>query len=314
MKARGLLGVLACALALAAPTAATAKPGDFTSSPLRYTDIRVEASHGYHLRITAFRTNVNVQAEDGDREVDYTVSDGNLRRDRIEARLPGVGWINLRFKERKRYRESPANNCEGPGDLVRVGAFEGRFRIKGEMGYTAFDARRVQGKIKFSPEQRCSQFSARASAASEEATLIAAAPRGRGTLSFEANRWEPFAGSTPLFFHAQLFRQRGQMTVANSIDGFSEDPKLLKIDEKPLSAAVDPPGLFTGNAEFLQQPGDFTWLGDLAADLPGVGPVLLAGPQFETMLCLGRRCRGDKRLREAVFYFHGNARLGTGSR
>src|SRR6476620_1005093 len=301
--ARGLLGVLACALALAAPTTASAKPGSFTSIPLRYAHIKVTASHGYHLRITAFGTNVNVEAENGNREVAYTVLDGSLRRERIGARLPGVGWINLRFEERKRHRGSPADNCKGPGDLIRVGTFEGRIRIKGEKGFTTFDRARAQGKIEFSPEQTCTQRPARASAVSDEALLLAGGARGRGTLSFEANRWEPFAGSTPLFFRASLFRQRQRMYISNSVGGFSEDVKLMEISEKPLSAAVDPPGLFAGSAEFLQQADDFTWLGDLAADLPGVGPVELAGPQFEAMLCLGRRCKGDKKLREAIGFF-----------
>lgn len=309
MKARGLLGVLVCAVALAGPTTASGKPGYFTSTPLRYADVHVKASHGYHLRITAFGTNVNVEAENGNREVEYTVLDGSLRRDRIRARLPGVGWINLRFNERKRYRKSPADNCKGPGDLIRVGTFEGRLRIKGEKGYTAYDRARVEGKIEFSPEQTCSQRPARASAASEEALLIAAGPRGRGKLSFEANRLEPFAGFTPLSFRGGLFRQRQQMFISNSVEGFSEDVELIEIEEKPLSAAFDPPGLFAGSAEFLQQADDFTWLGDLAADLPGVGPVQLAGPQFEAMLCLGRRCKGDKKLRDSIGFFRPLGRI-----
>lgn len=292
-----------------APTTAAARPGYFTSTPLRYADIKIKASHGYHLRITAFGTNVDVQAENGDREVDYTVLDGSLRKDRISARLPGIGWINLRFEERKRYRNSPADNCKGPGDLIRVGTFEGRIRIRGEKGYTAYDRPEVKGKIEFSPEQTCSRRPARASAASEEALLIAAGPRGQGTLSFEANRWEPFAGLTPISFRAGLFRQRKRMYISNSVDGFSEDGKLIEIGEKPLSAAVDPPAPFAGSAEFQQPAEDFTWLGDLTADLPGVGPVELAGPQFEAMLCLGRRCEGDKKLREAIGFFRPLGRI-----
>src|SRR4051794_33011669 len=295
-----------------APTAATARPGHFTSTPPRYADIKTNASHGYHLRITAFDTNVNVEAENGDREVEYTVLDGRLRKDRINARLPGVGWINLRFEERKRYRDSPADNCKGPGDLIRVGTFEGRIRIKGEKGYTAYDRPKVKGKIEFSPKQICNQRPARASSASEEALLIAAGPRGRGRLSFEANRWEPFAGYTPLSFRAGLFRQRGRMFISNSVDGFSEDVKSIEIGEKPLSAVINPPGLFAGSAEFLQQAEDFTWLGDLEAELPVVGPVELAGPQFEALLCLGRRCKGDKKLRGAIGFFQPLAQ-GSGS-
>jgi hypothetical protein len=243
-----------------------------------------------------------VEAENGDREVEYTVSDGSLRRDRIRARLPGIGWINLRFHEGKRYRESPADNCDGLGELVQVGTFQGRIRIEGEQDFTKLDTRRVRGKIESSPAQTCTRRPARAgaSAGADEATLIAAVPRGRGMLSFEAGRWPAFEGFTPGFFHTHLARFRGRMFITNSVDAFSEDIKLFEIGEKPLSAVVDPPGLITGSAEFLQQQDDFSWLGDMAADLPGIGPVALAGPEFEAMLCLGRWCRGDEDLRKAV--------------
>ena len=99
------------------------------------------------------------------------------------------------------------------------------------------------------------------------------------------------------------------MYISNSVDGFSEDVKLIEIGEKPLSAAVDPPVPFAGSAEFLQQAEDFTWLGDLTADLPGVGPMELAGPQFEAMLCLGRHCKGDEKLREAIRFFRPLGRI-----
>ena len=39
------------------------------------------------------------------------------------------------------------------------------------------------------------------------------------------------------------------------------------------------------------------------ATLSRIGPVALAGPSFEAMLCLGGRCRGDKDLREAVGFY-----------
>lgn len=300
MKARGLLGVFACAVALAAPAGAAAKPGPLPAPLLRFAEIKAKASHGYRLRIAAFSTNVDVQLENGDREVDYTVYNGSLRKDRVRARLPGVGWINLRFHEDRRYRESPADNCNESGDLTRVGTFVGRIRLEGEQGYSDLDTRSARGKIESSPDQACTSRRARASAAAGEATLIAAAPKGRGMLSFEVVRWAPSEGFTPIFFQAHLARVRGRMFITNGVEGFGEGTRLLEIGEQPLSAAVDPPGLFTGSAEFLQQPGDFTWLGNLGADLPGIGPVDLAGPEFEAMLCLDRRCRGDADLRKAV--------------
>jgi len=295
MKAWGLLGVLACAVALAAPTTATAKPGYFVSDHFHFARAYLQGSNGFHLRIEGFSTNVNVTVQKGNEEVSYSSSAGQLRHDRMRVRLPGVGRIDVRFHEQSRSRKDPADNCEGPGELVRHGFFEGRVKIEGEREFTRVDVAAVRGTINDDPEQICRREDlGRSSASGHEELLEAATPRGSGVLSFFANEWAPWAGSRPVFFDARLIRRRGQMAISNSVGGFTEDPKAVIVEKPPLSGAVDPPGPFTGTATFQREPdGSFSWLGDLAAELPGIGPVQLAGPSFEAIACVDNNCKGS---------------------
>ncbi|HEY5941779.1 MAG TPA: hypothetical protein VIT89_02815 [Solirubrobacterales bacterium] len=305
MKARGCLAVLVCATAgLAVPVGATAKPGYYISPHLHYADAHLKGSNGYQLEIDGFSTNVNVNARKGDGQVSYTVYRGHHRNDRMRARLPGIGWINLRFHELERIRKQPSEGCSGPGELVRRGVFRGRIHIEGELGYTQVDTQSARGRILDDPEQFCRNRipSARASAEPGEELIEAVSPWGRGALSFEANEWSPSFGGTPVFFSAATRRQRGMMMITNAVGGFTEDTRSLVVAQPPLSATVSPPSPFTGTAEFLRGPDErFGWFGDLAAELPGIGPVALAGENFEARICDGRSCKSSVRLPKDPF-------------
>jgi len=287
---------LVCAVcALALPVSAAAKPGYFVSKPFRYAQAHVSGSHGYWLRIDAFTTNVNVGAKKGNAQVQYTADHGRLQKDSISAKLPGVGWVFLRFHEVSRYRRQ-ADNCTGPGSLIRRGFFTGSVKIRGEGDYTHVDAHRIRGTITQDVREVCrSRPSARASSSAEE-ILYASAERGHGVLSFEADKWPPEGGGfNALFFSASLYRRRGPMSIVNSNYGFTEDTSAFAVAKPPRSATIDPPAPLSGSATFTKEgPETFSWLGDLEVQLPGIGPVALAGPSFETTLCVGHNCKGDQ--------------------
>lgn len=299
MKARGCLAVLVCATALVLPASAVAKPGYYVSPHDHSVEAQVRGSNGYRLAISVFSGLFTVTAskatEKAAEQVLYYLFNGQLRNDRMRAHLPGVGGIDLHFHERSRSRENPAHNCKGPGALVRRGIFQGRFKLTGERAYTRVDVRAIHGEIVDEPRQVCRRTGrARASAGAQEELLRAEVPRGRGTLEFSAIEWGSYFGSLPDVFAARLIRQRGQMFVFNSIYGFTRNPEAIALDRPPLSGSVIPPKPFTGTATFQRQPGGiFTWLGDLTAELPGVGPVKLAGPDFSAEACLGRSCKGS---------------------
>jgi hypothetical protein len=296
MKARGLAGVLACVLAgLALPPGAAARPRYYVSSHDHYAEAKISGSNGYRLAINVLSGVVAVTASKTTSRVFYAPFDSQMRDGRMRAHLPGVGRIALRFHERSRSRKDPPGGCEGLGPLVRRGIFRGRVKLTGERGYTRVDVRAVRGKIVDEPRLICRRSGrARSSAGGQEELLQAAVPRGRGSLAFFANEFGSKFDSLPAFFGAQLNRLRGHMFVVNAVYGFTEDSEALAVDRPPLSGSVVPPKPFTGTATFQREPGGtFTWLGDLAAELPGVGPVKLAGPAFKAEACLGRTCKGS---------------------
>jgi len=299
MKAWGQLAILACAVAtLTLPAGAAAKPGYYVSPHDHSAEAKVSGSNGYRLTIYVLSGTVTVTATKGTERVQYVPFGSHMRDGRMQAHLPGVGRIDLRFHERSRSRKQPPRGCEGLGTLERRGVFRGRVKLTGERGYTRVDVRAVRGKIVDEPRLVCRRSErARSSAKEQEELLRAAVPRGRGTLEFFANEWGSKLSSFPVIFAAQLLRLRGQMFVINATYGFNEDSGTLALGRPPLSGSVAPPKPFTGTATFQREPGgDFTWLGDLAAELPGVGPVRLAGPAFKAEACLGRKCKGSAEL------------------
>lgn len=303
MKAWGLAGVLACALLmLVVPACASAKPGYYVVPHDRSAEAEVRGSNGYHVELKVFSGLFFVTASKATQrvteEVTYFFFGSKLRDDRLRAHLPGVGRIDLRFREQSRSREDPAPNCKGAGELTRQGNFRGRIKLSGEHGFTQVDVRAVHGEIVDEPKQVCRRNGrAQSSADTQEALLRAVVPRGKGILEFSALEWGSNLDGFPNVFGGRLIRQRGPMFVINSAYGLTEDSEALTLDRPPLSGSVVPPKPFTGTATFQREPGGtFTWLGDLAAELPGVGPVKLAGPAFKAEACLGRKCKGSAEL------------------
>lgn len=296
MKARGALAILVCAMAaLTLPASAAAKPGYEVSPHIYYAEAHAMGSNGYRLSISVFSDFFIVIARKAGQQVSYIPLNSQMRNGRMRAHLPGVGRIDLRFHERSRSREDPPRNCKGKGELVRRGTFRGSIRLRGEMAYTRVDVRAAEGKIVDDPRQVCRRGRrAQASADSQEELLRAGIRRGQGTLEFFAIEWAPMFGSRPAVFSARLIRKRGRMYVLNELHEVTEDQKAIALDRPPLAGSVSPPRPFTGTATFQREPdGTFTWLGDLAAELPGIGPVRLAGPKFEAEACVGNTCKGS---------------------
>ena len=78
-------------------------------------------------------------------------------------------------------------------------------------------------------------------------------------------------------------RQGVRVTRSVSIEEASPGSFLFhqKKGETPRSATIAVPQPFTGTAEYLKEPGrPASWVGPLAAHLPGAGLVALPGPGF----------------------------------
>jgi hypothetical protein len=293
MKPKGRLLSLLCILvaALALPGGAQA---DFIVSSGRSAEAHLAGTHGYRLTISAQEGSVFVGATKGAASVDYFLTRANFDGNRIDARLPGVGRVFLRFHERERGHQPGPSYCHGPAPVVSRGVFVGWIRIRGERDYTRAESRHVRGKIVHSFRSNCHlPLRARPSSAAIK-QLEASATRSHGFLTFSAISFPFTEQGSPLVLRAALVRQRGSMLVSNSIFTVTKKSDSLAIASPPRSATVDPPSPFTGHAAFQQESSkDFSWTGDLAAELPGIGEVSLAGPGFASSLCIGRHCRGD---------------------
>jgi hypothetical protein len=299
MKLKRLLPLL-CVLvaAVSVPTGAIAEPAHGGPSFERSAEAHLAGTHGYRITIYADQDFVLVAARKGPASVTYFPLESKLERDRIDARLPGIGKVSLRFHEHRRSYDRPGGDCR---TLTRKGVFVGSVKIRGEHDYTTAESSHVRGEIVREPRNSCRpRATARASSAESE-MVSASTERGRGYLSFAAMTFPSTGLQTNLIFVGSLFRIHGQMVIMSQQGAFSENPATLAIATPPRSATVDPPAPFTGTATFQQEAKrQFSWTGDLAVELPGVGDVTLAGPKFETALCLGRRCRGDEEASEGA--------------
>jgi hypothetical protein len=294
MKARGSLAVLLWAVALMAlPVAAPAKPGYYVDPANRSATLNLSGTNGYSIYISGSERSVLVLATKRKTSVSYFVFREGLKGDRLRGRLPGIGWIQLRFNELSRSQLPYEDGCRGPATLVRRGVFEGSIRIRGESGYTRVEKRRAFGKIVQEPRTTCRERAAAMTSRAETQTLTAETSRGEGYLRLIAYR-VPWIEFDALYVNASLLRERGRMAIINSSYAVTRDPGKLAIARPPRSATLTPPRPFTGMAAFAQESQkDFNWTGDLAVELPGIGEVGLAGPGWKSGLCVGRNCRGD---------------------
>jgi hypothetical protein len=295
MNPKGSLLPLTCAIAalLILPVGAAAKPDGSFGPSERHAEAHLAGTHGYRLAIHADSRSTFVMATKGTASVNYMVFRSRLEGDKLDARLPGVGRIFLRFHERSRSHTRSPNNC--PAGLIRKGVFVGWVKIRGERDYTSAQSRHVRGQIVRESSGRCRRRATARASSAGDVLLDASTQRGRGYLSFMAISFPSTRLEDNLVFGASLIRVRGGMIVFNQQTAIGKDPAALEVATPPRSATVGPPAPFSGSASFQQEAAkQFSWTGDLAVELPGIGEVSLAGPKFETNLCVGRRCRGDE--------------------
>jgi hypothetical protein len=285
-----LFAICAIAASLGLPGGAMAEPGGGG----REAEAHLAGTHGYRITISARSDTVLVIARKGLASVNYFSFASKLDGDRIDSRLPGVGRIRLRFHERSRSLRRPTRSCRA-ATLTRKGVFVGWVKIRGERDYTTSQSRHVRGEIVERSRDGCHRQTRATASSGGLDTIRAMTERGSGDLSFTAYSFPSSGLRSKTDFVALLIRVRGEMVVMNAQVAFTEDATSVDIAAPPRSATVEPPAPFTGSATFQQESADeFSWTGDLAVELPGVGEVTLAGPKFETELCIDDRCRGDE--------------------
>ncbi len=284
------------------PTAAAGKPGYLKSSPGYRVQLHLRGSNGYAIRIEGSRSgSIYVIAQKRSASVAYSIADKKPGAG-IAARLPGVGMVSVKFRPAGNSKQlPPPNNCRGRGRVVRHGVFVGRLRLHGERGYTEVSAQRAKGKVVHSFRQVCNNNTSHIHTAGDAhwALLSATSRRGHGVLSVHAFKLSSLRtpGLDAVSVGASTFSKRGPMLITRAVSA-EADVDDLQLAEPPgslQSASLSPPSPFTGTATFQRiSKTSSTWEGPLSVELPGVGQVNLAGPEFSSSLCIDRHCTGTE--------------------
>jgi hypothetical protein len=283
MKARGLPGVLACALAallLPAGAAAGTPKGSISLST-----IKLGESNGYELELGAIdfgkgRPGVEVTAQRETASASYSVRPP--RGPGIHATFGSLGQVDLGFHRRKKVVERPERNCRW---IIEIGVFRGSVRFAGEGGYIVSEATNPAGEIFRLPDGFCGLGSFRPGlppGLPRETVLAARLKSAAGEVSFRASR-ERSARRT-ILFSAGTLEQVDGMRIERSVLLPGEPGEFTATGTS--RAAVSPPPPFSGSARFSHPPGEpASWEGTLAVALPGLAAVPLTGEGFTARLC-----------------------------
>ena len=229
--------------------------------------------------------------------------------DAIKARIGRLGRIDVRFVPNQVKERSPPRICRGGKTIVEIGHFVGLIAFRGERGVTRVRAHRAAGVILKRPALSCrSHRSANKNRKREGGALKhledeveavqLVATRQDPRVFFVASRVaaESSDGKTQAktSFAAIGSRNRGRIKEAGLAFEVGEPGADFRLPE-PLAptdeALVEPPAPFSGSATYRSRsPKSATWSGDLKVDLPGFGPVRLAGSGTHAEMCEGFTC------------------------
>lgn len=307
MKAWGRwVGLLVCAAGalLLPPAGAVAKPGYVVSPGSHIVELMLKGSHGYAIQIAERnRRYLEVVASKGPSVVLYLTHHIPARDGVIDAKLPGVGRISMRFHPAGPARTEPGffPPCHGGKTVTQRGYFLGTVHLRGERGYTTVKATRARGKIVTTAKEICNRsiFNDDSEPEPEEdATRLFSYSRSKGRLvRFSASTLGAADLQSPnsTFFSGSVTEQRGGMVIFRQAIALGPRDDLAPGDagKFPLTATITPPpDQFHGTAVFHRHSeGKNAWTGSLGVDLPGAGRVALAGASFSSRLCQGAGCK-----------------------
>lgn len=308
---RTLLGALAvCLLATGSVAEAEQRPAkpkprfEVHERSLRLS-IELRGSNGYRGQITTEgHKRVTLTLRKGNTAVEARAS-GRVTRHGIEADLGELGEISVRFEGRpfrSGFRNRGERRCHGRKSAIEEGRFSGTISFRGDNGFTQLDSRQATGFV----EQHYRRVCRRSASDSFDAIfedlfgairLTSLQSRARvdgANVFFDASAIDlsPLLGpgfGLEYLISAGSVEHREGVRLRRSIYTEGGDGVFLFDHEKgaPLRAAtVAPAKPFTGTAEYTKEPGlPASFVGPLAARLPGAGLVALTGPGFRAGLC-----------------------------
>ena len=325
-RLRSLLVALPVLALLAIPggaLAAKTKTKTKVEAPQTTGFVKVRGTNGWTIQVTGSTTGsrpgnrtLSVYANGPHHEdVSYQRFPGHFTKDgTIEAKLPGVGHIDLRYEPTEHHRigySNPPNCTSAPSTIGSKGVFRGTIELRVAGGLATVDAHHAHGELWPSPKVTC-RVPVRSKAQIEREIEAASARQGAGFESMSASRklaggmlsfevWG-FAFQAPgpptrvVEFSATYERRLHGMRFTAGAKVDAENPEGFNLSPStgtPSGASVEPPAPFHGSAEFtLESPTVANWTGDLRVPIPTLGTVALTGPKFTPTLCDSGGCTG----------------------
>lgn len=235
----------------------------------RSRSFELKASHGYILNVFDLGGQIVLEARTQDRRVEYSARSegrGNL----VKARFGSLGSIDMEFIPEKDARHSREPGCRGRGAIVQPGRFVGRFRWRGEKGFSSAETRLAHGTFIQKAREVCS-----VRVVPRPVFLLARSRRPSGrSISIETEMSE-----SQVVVDAVVEEAHSKMTIRRGL--VSVGPEGVINAEPDGSTSVKPGQPFSGSAEFVPgSGGDARWLGSLAGEFAGLGNIRLAGEDF----------------------------------
>jgi hypothetical protein len=229
---------------------------------------------------------------------------GRVGPNGIEADLGRFGHVDLRFSAPPEKSVARFPNCRGSyRQVVRTGTLTGRVEFTALAGPPKVDLESVEGEIRGPTKGVCKPVpviiggpetpapTARAARGFESAPQeLRAHRRSKArTVDIYATR---VTGEIVLMA-ASSTRRFGRVLVSTSVHapfggGPGESVRLTTTGKSalPTGATLRAAAPFSGVGTYRRRPGaPPTWLGSLAAQIPGEGKLHLAGPGFHAIVC-----------------------------
>lgn len=269
--------------------------------------LRIEASNGYDGWVeTEGHRRVTLSLRKGETTIEARTR-GRVSRHGIDAEFGDLGRISVRFRGRRldfgpRGDGDRKRRCRGRGPVFESGLFSGTIQFRGENGFTQVDTKQARGFATRHYRQVCKTDPKDEASLGElfeslirlmPVTALRARDRVDGaTLLFEAAAVDLrpiFGGGFLVYVHSARAIERSdgmRLTRTVSAEGGRRSFRFRRGRRAPRAATVQAPKPLTGSATYVKDPGaPAVWTGSLAAHLPGIGPVAMAGPGFKAAIC-----------------------------
>jgi hypothetical protein len=277
----------------------------------------LKGSNGYWIEVTAEReagekrgtVTVTARRERYKSEwkgVSYTVLAPVSWRDGFDAKLPGLGRIDVSFVQ-KRVRKTKENGgavCTNSTEAFREGTFRGTISFRAEGGFTQVHSSGTTGSVRESRRRVCKEieggwFLEGQPGEPKRALLTVEGPATPGSPEVffstaggpETEPPTTSGGIPEVTFSATWYAEKRGIGILafetlNTVSNYYRVPGPVGT---LADASVAPPAPFSGTGTYhVESPTSAAWTGDLSVTFPGpTGTVPLTGPGFTARLCEG---------------------------